>query len=409
MIEKSVLSSIFQELPIIALGISEGLTADCFYSPMRRKFYNIFKNSHIAGDQKNDLTEIVQMLDRRGELEGMGGAAAIAEIYSYTPTSSHFSHHVELLKASLISRISLAHSHKSASLSQDCDSTPEDIISEMVKAQNSMQELLTPSCSIYSALESSQAFMAHMEDIRDSGGILGLKTGIPILDNITGGLRRHTVTVIAGRPSDGKSVMMLQIAANMLRGGKKVMVFSLEMTKEEVVSRMCSYVGRVHGDTLTNPKTMTNGDLGKIRTTLGEIAKMQLSIVDKGGMTMDEIESLAIKQRDAHGLDMIVVDYLQIITRNGRMSSTEGLEDVSQRVKQLSKKMDCPVVTGSQLNDDGKLKAARKIGEDASIVLKIVPDKGLSVDKNRDGKRGDMLNLHHVAGMNKFEQPQTNN
>ena len=403
--EKYVLSLMFQsddDKSYTSEILGAGITAENFFSPGHK-----FLFEHIAARYRDgkfcDLVGLAQELDLMGRLKEVGGASYVTEIFTFVPSGAHLTEHIDKLKTYKAKRDALAATEKLSELAYDHQSSTESITNALRIAQETLAGSVTGIDDLKSSKEACGLFMSHFESLVRNGGFPGQETGIRAIDEVTGGLRPHDMMVIAGKPSDGKSVLMLQIANNFLKMGKKVLVFSLEMGREEVISRAISYIGGVHGDYLTRPNGTDKGTLIKMKKAITLLQDSNLKINDQGGQTMDTIETQALMERDANGVDLIVIDYIQIVSFDGkRMSKTEGVEDTSGRMKQLAKKLNCPVVTGSQLNDDGRLKAARKIGEDANIVLTIT-EKGLFVDKNRNGRRGDCLNLHHIQGMNKFE------
>ena len=404
-IEKSILSLMLQsseDWNCTGKILGSGIDSDYFYNPAHSKLFDIIAKNYRNGSYC-DLVDLTQDLKNKGEMAELGGAAGIAEIYTYSPSSAYLTHHIEKLRTYKSKRDAIKAADSIEKLALDHDKDTESINNAFRMAQEALAGNIGLTDSLKTSEEACGLFMDKFEHMVRSGELQGQLTGINSIDEVTGGMRSHDLWVIAGKPSDGKSVLMLQMANNLLKQGKKVLVFSLEMGRDEVISRAISYTGVIHGDYLTKPSCIDKGTLLKMRGAIDKIKNYQLKINDKGGQSMDTIEAQCLQQRDAEGVDLVVIDYIQIVTFDSKnMSKTEGIEEVSGRMKQLAKKMECPVLTGSQLNDDGRLKAARKIGEDANVVLKIT-DKGLAVDKNRNGRRGDCLNLRHIEGMNKFE------
>jgi replicative DNA helicase len=170
----------------------------------------------------------------------------------------------------------------------------------------------------------------------------------------------------------------------------------------EVANRLVSAIGRVHMSEIIRPVGISKGSAINIKTALGVIGRSKIKVWDDSKISMDFIEA-QIEEND--GADMIVVDYIQLV--EGVKSKTDSREQevarISKQLKQLAKKFGCPVITASQLNDDGRVRESRAIAHDADIVLQIKPDEGIFVAKNRNGQRGIMLPLKMVGEFQRFE------
>jgi replicative DNA helicase len=210
--------------------------------------------------------------------------------------------------------------------------------------------------------------------------------------------------VIAGHTSRGKSVLMLQIAAEYLTRGERVAVFTLEMMAREVFGRLVSVIGRVNFESISKPATAKKHELEKIQNTTGSLMESELYLDPAETPTLETIRTEALRIRDATGsLDLIVVDYIQLVEGNRNRNDTRETEiaKVSRGLKRLAKELNCPVITASQLNDDGKTRESRAIVQDADALIFITED-GLKIGKLRNGRRDDLLPLFLHGAMQRF-------
>ena len=232
----------------------------------------------------------------------------------------------------------------------------------------------------------------ELEERRKNGDTPGTPTGIHEIDELTGGLRKGELWVIGGPTSGGKSVLSLQIAEYVSRL-KPTLVVTLEMGAGEIVGRMLSCGYDFSSDKIQNPRTMLSMDWKKMRRITEDFATRPLFINDEPNLTIAQIEAKATQMNDEHNLKLIVVDYIQLITGVNKSNRAEEIAMYSRTLKQLAKKLGCAIITPSQLNDDGKLRESRAIGQDADCVFTISQD-GVFVSKNRNGHKDVMMPLH---------------
>jgi len=228
-----------------------------------------------------------------------------------------------------------------------------------------------------------------------SGELPGASTGIAEIDAICGGMRPGEFWVVAGKPSRGKSVLMLQIASKFIADGKPTAIHSLEMMNHEVIGRLISVLTHTNYGSITQPRTAAKHELQKIQRGVEQISSSHLWIDSSSNQSIDSIAAEAERIRDLHGsLDLVVVDYLQLIrgSRSSRESREEEVARVSGGLKQLAKHLKCPVISASQLNDNNQVRESRAIEQDADALL-FIADDGIKVGKLRNGQRDVVLPL----------------
>lgn len=392
--EKSILSAMFRNPGNIARGAAEGVDADAFYVPAHKIILaSLIKSrdaGHLTEDGEIDLGVFVQAAQLDGILDRMGGPSSVYGIFSHATTVAGWTSWGEQVRECKARRIAL---EASKAISEADDS--ETAMEAAVVALEAMRRAVTAKTRSINAKDACADFISSYVSAHENGDIPGESTGIPEIDAVTGGMKAGELWVVGGQSSSGKSVLMYQVASELLGNGKVVANFSAELMAREIVGRLLTLRARVKYDAITRPKEVTKMDMVKIKAALEEMKQTRMWIDASGGQSIDSIVSEAERIRDIEGrLDLIVVDYIQIIggRRNKGDSREQEIASISGGLKQLAKKMNCPVITGTQLNDDGKVRESRAIKQDADVLIKI-EDGSILLEKVRNGKRDVTINL----------------
>ncbi len=414
--EKSVLSVIFQNPDThIKEALAEGLTEDHFFKPNIKTLWNHICEIYREG-QKLDLITLTAELSKLGKLDELGGPSFISEIYTYAGHSGNWTQHIDILRDRLARRkaYSLAHSLDEEALAEK---TPEELANLLKDASQAILEVNKPIDGSKVAKVACREFAAEFEALLSGGGMPGIPTSMEPIDRLTGGMRAGELWVFCGPTSGGKSVAALQAAGSAISLGKRVGAFSLEMGAGECIGRMVSCGYKLSYGMIRNPTekgAATNGraskqELNTVRRALTDLAEAPIVINDEANLTIERIQSIAQKWKDADGLDLLIVDYIQLVrtTKTGE-ARHEELSMIAGSLKQLAKQLKIPVVTASQLNAEGRMAKAKSIGDDADVVMRIEED-GIYVLKNRNGEKHVMLNLKLDGKMQRFEETHDNN
>lgn len=402
--EKTVLSLMFSDSgKWIPLAVGDGLIADHFYFPAHRLMFELLTERRAKGAD-NDLTLFVQDAMLHGHIDALGGPSGITEVHNYAFNGSSYSHHVRVLRDFLARRRSLELANHLKDLPHSVD--PVEIENAVKNALEGISGALVAPLGMTTAKDAVLAFADRLSDAYNNGDIPGLSTGIEILDAASGGAKPGELWIVGAETSGGKSVLMLQIAAHNLAQGKRVLIFSLEMMATEVIGRLVSCYGRIPFGHITQPRSATKFSIGKIQSAAEEIKGWELMIDEREKLTAAKIEAECYRQRDQHGkIDMVLVDYLQLVSaeRGRNEARHEEISRVSKCLKNLAKSLKCPVLTASQLNDDGKLRESRDPSFDADAVLLIGSD-GIKAAKLRNAPRGQILPLELNGEFQRFDK-----
>ena len=399
MAEKFILSLMMEQPEKnIRRALGEGLAAKMFH--LHGGIFQAVIDYHKE-TKGFDLTAFVQQLALDGLLERFGGPATVSEIYSYACGSDgQWPIFVKQIRETYAMRLAIA---KSAKLANAEDS--DDAIQQAAEMLDSLKTAVRGPRRSVSGRDATEEFLTRTQAAMDAGPIPGASTGLNAIDAVSGGMKPGEFWVIGGKPSRGKSVLMLQIACEFLERGDAVVVFSLEMMRHEIVGRMVSTLGKVDYGKITQPKKLeAKFELIHVRDAVAKIAGANLWIDDSANQTVDAILNEAVRIRDAHGsLSLVVVDYLQLIrgNRSRGESREEEVARVSGSLKQLAKELACPVISATQLNEAGQSRESRAIEQDADAALYIVED-GIKVMKLRNGIRNDLLPLYLEGSYQRF-------
>jgi replicative DNA helicase len=405
--EKSVLSVIFQNPDThIKEALAEGLTEDHFFKPNTKTLFNHICEIYREG-LKLDLLTLSAELIKLGKLDELGGPSFLSEVYTYAAHSGNWTQHIDILRDRLARR-------KAHSLSQVLDEvtlaekSPEELANLAKDAAQAILEVNKPTDTTKTGKIACDEFLSEFEDLVTNKGIPGIATSLDPIDRITGGMRAGELWVFCGPTSGGKSVLALQAAGSALNLGKKVGVFSLEMGAGECIGRMISCGYNVDYGQLRDPKGVTKHEFQAIKRALSQLSVAPVLINDEAGLTIERIESIAQKWKDAEGLDLLIVDYIQLVrtTKEGE-ARHEELSMIAGALKQLAKQLKVPVITASQLNAEGRMAKAKSIGDDSDVVLRI-EEEGIYVLKNRNGEKHITLPLQLNGKNQKFIESYSN-
>lgn len=365
---------------------AQAIDASLFYLPANQIFFDAV-NTMRAREIEIDHTSLFSHLQNQKQLEVVGGASAVVTAFGAASTSANFDHYAEQLRDLKAKRELIEIATKTTSEATDHAGSPESTLRMLTEATERITSTLSPRKPFKFSQEACEEFLKTFDSENEMGGA-GVPTGIAGLDHYTGGLKPNQLTVIGGKTSGGKSVLSLQFAASVLQSDKAALVFSLEMSAREVFARLVSHTGQIPMDALTMTRQPTKGELLKMKEHCEKVKEMPLAISDEAGLTMAHVEAYSQQFADLHEIGLIVVDYIQLLEGGRGKGETreQEISRYSRGLKRLSKKHHCPVVTPSQLNDDGRLRESRAIGQDADNVI-LIHDTELRLDKNRNGQR----------------------
>jgi replicative DNA helicase len=369
------------------LKISDLIIAEDFFDKKHSKIFEAMRSLH---DKRRpiDILTLSEQLKADTQLDLIGGASYLTELTNTVPTASHLEQYAEIVADKAIRRRLIAASQDIATVSFDETKTLQELIEEAETrlfdvSQKHVRQDIT---SLESILGDS---FDRLDDLhRNKGGLRGIPTGLKDLDKLLAGLQRSDLVIIAGRPSMGKTALMLNMALDIATKAKQgaVLYFSMEMSKEQLVDRLLAAEAGVDAWKLRTGEGLTDKDFERLSAGMGELAEAPIFIDDTSGITVSDLRTKARRLHHQHPLAAIMVDYLQLMSGGSRFASlanrVQEISEISRSLKILARELNVPVVAASQLSRSvenrnppipqlADLRESGSIEQDADIVTFI--------------------------------------
>jgi len=388
--EQMVLGALLIENDAIN-SILDVLSPEDLYKDIHRKIYAVMLEM-FERREAIDLVTLADALRGKVGLETMGGASYLAMLVSMVPTAANIKYHAKIVREKAILRRLI---HASTDIITQCydDSRTVESIDEVLNnAERSIfdiaqKKIREPFASLKEIVGHSFKIIETLYDRKEM--VTGIPTGFVELDNMTSGFQPSDLIIVAGRPSMGKTAFCLNIAAHAaIDKGKVVAIFSLEMAKEQLVIRLLGSEARVDANKLRTGH-LSDRDWTPLSNAAGRLTDAKIYIDDSAGLSVLELQAKSRRLQAEHGLDMIIVDYMQLMRGRGNEQSREQeISNISRSLKMLAKDLKVPVVALSQLNRavetrPGKekrpmladLRESGAIEQDADVILFIYRDE----------------------------------
>ena len=382
--EQSVLGAAMLDKDAL-FDVLETVKSEDFYDAAHKEIYDVILD--LA--KKNETVDIVTVCDelkKRGSLEIAGGRAYIASLPSNVPSAKNAVGYAKIVaeKAQLRRLIKAADEIREKSFEESEDA---GYILDFAE-QNIFEIAQKRQKNDYSHIK--DVIMENIDMIdkaaRSDGDVTGIPSGFTEIDKITGGFQRSDLIIIAARPAMGKSSFALNIALNAAkRGSKGIIIFNLEMPKDQLGQRLLSMESNIELSNIRKGKIEVN-DWQKINIAGDILSKTNITIDDTPGITVMEMKNKCRRMKAEYGLDLVVVDYLQLMTAEGRSESRQQeISKLSRYLKLLAREMDCPVLVLSQLSRAPELRTDHRpmlsdlresgsIEQDADMVIFLYRD-----------------------------------
>lgn len=416
--EQSVLGGILLD-PEMLSSAQEHITAADFYQKRHHVTFDTIAEM-AKRDLPIDIMTLFTELKRTDKIEVAGGAAYVASLPDLVTTAAHVSHHAKAIKGKAQLREIIA---VSANISALAYGDPENIDTFLDETASSIFEATQNGTK--KGVSDAQAVVkesfSRIQAIK-RGRVSGLNTGYHDLDRLTGGLHRGDIVVLAARPGMGKTALALNVAAKLAKNGHPVLFYSLEMSRAALGIRLlCSETRQDSAE--INRGNVSDGAESEFFKASQKIQHWPLHIDDSAFQTATSIRATSRRLRMQHGIKLVIVDYLQLMTgrqiRDGKRE--QEISEISRAMKGMAKELDVPVVVLSQLNREvekrdnhrprlSDLRESGAIEQDADIVVFLYRAKGdeatttISVDvaKQRNGPTG-IMSLTFLDNCTRFE------
>lgn len=420
--EQSVIGAMIIDKNAI-VQVTERLREDDFYRDGHREIYKAIVEM-FKQDMAVDLITLLEFLKSTDKLDNAGGVSYITEISSAVTTTANLSSYIKIVEQKAILRKLIRASTKIIEDSYNKQSEVENVVESAEKkifeiAENRTSTDVEP---LNQVLE--RGFLEIERIFNNKGEITGVGSGIKDLDAKTSGFQKGDMVLIAARPSMGKTTFALNIAENAaIKEGKSVVIFSLEMSKEQLAYKLLCSEANIDMLKLRTG-ALEDNDWQNIARAAGPLSKAKIYIDDTAGVSVMEMRSKCRRLKIEHGIDLILIDYLQLMSGSNNESRQQEVSEISRSIKALAKEMECPVIALSQLSRAPEQRADHRpmlsdlresgsIEQDADVVMflyrdeyynKETEDKNVCeciIAKQRNGPVGT-VSMSFMGALSKF-------
>lgn len=423
--EQAVLGAMLISADAIS-DAAENLDARDFYRTSHQLIFQAMKDLYEQGQPVDIITTTAALQAKEGMLESVGGAQYIASLAGALPTARNVSNYATIVSEKALLRRIISTATDLASAGYSGESPASEVLADAERKilELSQNQRVRDFTHISDILEGT---FDRIEQLYESEGKLtGVPTGYSELDRMTSGFQRSDLIIIAARPSVGKTAFILNISQNIaVRAGLPVAIFSLEMSKDQLVQRMLCAEAYIDGHKLRNGR-LDDDDWPKLSMGVSTLSNAPIYIDDSPGITVSEMRSKLRRLKMESGLGFVAIDYLQLI--HGRKGSGDNrqqeISEISRTLKQLARELEVPVVALAQLSRSveqrqdkrpmlSDIRESGSIEQDADIVAFLYRDDyydpeserknivEVLIAKQRNGPTGK-VELVFLKNYNKF-------
>lgn len=412
--EMSLIGAVLIDEEVLA-DVTEHVKARDFYDKRHAIIYDAMMRLY----EKNkpvDLLTLTDELKRKKEIDEIGGSAYLTELTNYVPTAAHAESYAEIVAQKAVRRRLIKASGDISELGYNEETSTQELLQQAEAELFSVsdQSLKQDLTSLESIL--TESFDRLEELHRNKGSLRGIRTGYRDLDNMTAGLQRSDLIILAARPAMGKTTLVTNLAYNVATIAKQpVLMFSLEMSKEQLVDRMLADASGVDSWNIRTGN-LSDEDFSKLSEAMGEMAEAPIYIDDTPGLSVLEMRTKARRAAHDQPLGLIIVDYLQLMQGSGRSDGNrvQEVSEISRGLKLIARELNVPVIALSQLSRTvesrspqipqlADLRESGSIEQDADIVMFIYREAYYNPDTDRENITDLIIAKHRNGPTGKLE------
>ena len=405
--EASLLGAVIIDNDVV-VKIADHISADDFFDPKHARIYEAV----VALYEKRmsiDVLTLADQLKGTGFLDMIGGASYLTELTNFVPTAAHAEQYADIVAQKALRRRLISTSREMAELGQDESKGMQELIEEAetrlfsVSQQHIKQDVVSLETILAESFE-------RLDDLhKDKNKLRGVPTGYADLDNMLAGLQPSDLFILAARPSMGKTAFVLNLAHNIATQAKEaVLVFSLEMSKEQLVDRLLAMESGVDAWALRTGR-LTDDDFERLGEAMGTLSEAKLYIDDTPGITVSDLRTKARREAHTQKLGLIVVDYLQLMSGGSRFSAegnrVQEISEISRGLKGIARELNVPLIALSQLSRSvesrspkipqlADLRESGSIEQDADVVAFLYREDYYEPDSERKNIMDVLIKKH---------------
>lgn len=350
--EASLLGAILIDADAL-VKIADSVVTDDFYDPKHQRIWEAITQLYEKRSPIDVLT-LSDQLKGNGFLDMVGGPGYLSELTNFVPTAAHVEQYAEIVAQKALRRRLIKASQDMVTLGYDETKSLRELVEEAESRlfQVSQQHVKQSVTGIDDILAKS---FDRLDDLhKDKGKVRGIPTGFRDLDDILAGLQRSDLFILAARPSMGKTAFSMNLAHNVaVQAREPVLIFSLEMSKEQLVDRLLSMESGVDAWALRTGN-LTDTDFEKIGQAMGTLSEAQIFFDDTPSITVSDLRTKARRQSHQNPLGLIIVDYLQLMSGGSKFGNSDNrvqeISEISRGLKSIARELNVPVIALSQLS-----------------------------------------------------------
>lgn len=414
--EASLLGAVLIDADAI-VKIADNMSSGDFFDARHQHIYDAIVALYEKR-QPIDVLTLSDQLKNMGYLDMVGGPAYLTELTNFVPTAAHVEQYADIVAQKSMRRRLIQTSHEIGGLGLDESRSLKELIEEAETRlfQVSNQHVKQTIVSIEDIL--AESFERLDELHKDKKSIRGVPTGFKDMDNILAGLQRSDLFILAARPSMGKTAFVLNLAHNVAVDAKEpVLLFSLEMSKEQLVDRLLSMESGVDAWALRTGN-LTDNDFEKLGEAMGTLSEAPIFIDDTPGLTVSDMRTKARREAHQRKLGLVVVDYLQLMSGGSRFGGdgnrVQEISEISRGLKGIARELDVPLIALSQLSRSvesrspqipqlSDLRESGSIEQDADIVAFIYREDYYNPETDRKNITDILIKKHRNGPLGNVE------
>jgi replicative DNA helicase len=415
--ERTVLGALLLDTEAI-IKVSDLLTPEDFYDPTYRLVFSAMFQLYQEHEPIDFVTVSSKLADNK-KIQDIGGSAFLAELATSVPTSSHIYQYGQIVKTKSVHRRIIEAGQKISGLGYEEDKPIADLLDQVEKTIFTITNTVIKEKFVHirEVLDARYEKFAEMHESKDEDMVKGVPTGFKVLDMKLSGLQPSDLIILAARPSMGKTSLALNIAQNAaIRTHKTVGIFSLEMSKEQLVDRLFASMLGVDSWKLQKGK-LDDSDFQNMGPIMDELNKANIFIDDSVASSMPELRAKARRLQMEHGLDLIIIDYLQLMTTGNQHyagNRVQEISEISRSLKQIGRELHVPILALSQLSRAvesrpgnipalSDLRDSGSIEQDADVVLMMYREDYYEEDSDRPGMTDIYIRKHRNGPTGRVE------
>jgi len=380
--ERSVLGALMLDKNAI-IRVADLIKADNFYTPTHTRIFEAIFELFKRGEPIDILT-VTKKLKDKNLLTEVGGSAYLTDLINSVPTATHISYYAKLVKQKKLLRDLIGASAEINERVFDTSEDPEDLLDEVEQKIFAISQKSRPQNFVPIKDELKAAYERIEKLHQGERGLRGVSTGFDELDNYLSGLQRSDLIILGARPSLGKTALCLDIARNAaIKTKTPVGIFSLEMSKDQVIDRLIAAEAQVALWKLRTGRLTEDIEFEMIQEALDRLSQAPIFIDDTPSANIIQVRSMVRRLQAEHGLGLLVVDYIQLIQpRTNTNNMVQAMTEVSRGLKSLARELEVPILAAAQLSravEQREIKIPRladlresgSIEQEADVVLFI--------------------------------------